>query len=475
MDKQIEVLPLIYDYCIEKKYPVSILVGGRNSGKTYGVEQVSTINLHNNEDYKLLVVEDVEVNVGEGVKSGIENRIEEFGLDMCFTSVKAPAEIRHVNGNNVIFRGYHSEAQQKQVKSLNEITAIWYEEAENITYKQFSALRMQLRGGKPEDRQLFLTLNPVRPDGFIAEHFFGTKPDKVFEWFPDGRPKVFEKHVDIELEDGTQIKVPCIVICSTYRDNPYLTLEQIADIEDLKNHNMDEYEQLANCKFIKPQGAFFKEFTYGIHTCEPFEIPDHWRKYRTFDYGFDKFACLWIALDDYGKIYVYKEAYKSDLIISDTVEMMQSMTMQGEEIYETFAPPDMWNRRQETGKSVAEYYEDADIYLTKAKSNRVAGWLSLKEHMKIRETAEGNKESNIVIFNNCENLIRCLPKLMRDKANPNDVDSKTDHELTHAPDALRYFVAGRPAPAERKAEKIIYNFSTDKPKPAIGREKVVVL
>ena len=474
-EKVIEILPLIYDYCIDKKYPVTIMVGGRNSGKSFGMEQVATINIHNNEDYKLLVVEDVEVNVGEGVKNGIENRYEEFGLEMCFTPIKAPAEIRHVNGNNVIFRGYHSEAQQKQVKSLNEITAIWYEEAENITYKQFSALRMQLRGGNPEDRQLFLTLNPVKPDGFIAQYFFGTQPDKIFERFPDGRPKVFEKNVYIKLEDGTEIEVPCIVICSTYRDNPYLTPEQIAGIEDLKNHNMEEYEQLANCKFVKPQGAYFKEFTHGIHTCEPFTIPDHWRRYRTFDYGFDKFACLWIALDDNGKAYVYKEAYESDLIISDTIELMKDMTLPEENIYETFAPPDMWNRRQETGKSVAEYYSDAGIYLTRAQSNRAAGWLSVKEWLKIIDTADGSKDTNLVIFNNCENLIRCMPKLMRDKANPNDIDSKTDHEITHAPDALRYFTAGRPAPTERTPEEITYNFSTDRPQAPIGRERVVVL
>lgn len=43
-------------------------------------------------------------------------------------------------------------------------------------------------------------------------------------------------------------------------------------------------------------------------------------------------------------------------------------------------------------------------------------------------------------FRGCENLIRSLPLLMHDKANPADV-AVFPHEITHAPDALRYFAS----------------------------------
>ena len=44
-------------------------------------------------------------------------------------------------------------------------------------------------------------------------------------------------------------------------------------------------------------------------------------------------------------------------------------------------------------------------------------------------------------------FIRCMPLLQFDEHKPNDV-AREPHELTHAPDAIRYFVAGRPAPAQ---------------------------
>ena len=261
VDKNIEILPIFYDYVLNKDYNVYILVGGRNSGKTHFMGQLVTTKINNSKDYKLLIVEDVETNINEGVKTNILERIDDFGLSSIFHDTKQPAKIVHkINNNTILFKGYHSKKQQKRVKSLNDITAAWYEEAENITYEQFKALRMQLRGGNPQDRILYLTMNPVNQDGFINEEFFKKKPDKVFERFNDGRPKVFEKNIKVELENDEEVIISCMVIVTTYRDNPYLTKMQIADIEELKHTNPDLYEMYANGKFIKPEGALIKEF-----------------------------------------------------------------------------------------------------------------------------------------------------------------------------------------------------------------------
>ena len=52
-----------------------------------------------------------------------------------------------------------------------------------------------------------------------------------------------------------------------------------------------------------------------------------------------------------------------------------------------------------------------------------------------------------VWFENCKELIRCIPLLQHDDKNPNDVATEP-HDITHAPDALRYLLDGRPSPAE---------------------------
>jgi len=452
---EVEVLPIYFDYLLGKNYPVVVLVGGRNSGKSFFMEQLSVMNINNKKKYRLLVVEDVETNIGEGVKNGIEQRSEEFGLDKFIGSTKVPAEITHkVTGNKVIFKGYHSEAQRKQVKSLNEVTAAWYEEGENITYKQFKALRMQLRGGEEKDRQLFITMNPIISDGYINQEFFIKAPDKVYEWFSDGRPKVFERIVSVEIENDNGIpeivSLTCLIIVSTYKDNKYLTQDQKADIEELKLTDPEMYEMLGEGKFIKPSGTYFREFTRAIHVIEPFVIPDDWRRYITLDYGLDMLACYWVTVDNHQKAYVYKELYQSDLIISDAAK--EILRVNGnDKIYQNLAPPDLWNRRQESGKSAAELFSDNGLMLYPANNNRVQGWYNLKEWLRPYDDEQSIKTAGLVITDNCVNLIRCLPQLQRDEKDPNDVANQP-HELTHGPDAIRYFVAGRPTKTYKPVE-----------------------
>lgn len=411
------------------------------------MEQLAVINMHKKRGYKLLVIEDVETNIGEGVKSGIESRAEDFGFDKLFASTKQPAEVKHNHtGSNVIFKGYHSEQQQKQVKSLNEVTSAWYEEAENITYNQFKALRMQLRGGNPEDRQLFLTLNPINSDSFINEYFFQHSPDKVFEYFPDGRPKVFERNITVDLDDTHSVSIPCIVVVSTHWDNPYLTEEQRADIEELKDTDPEMYQMLAEGKFVKPAGTFFKEFDYGVHVCEPFPIPDHWHRYTAKDYGLDRLANLWFAVDTHNNIYCYKELGESDLIISEAAERIKQVNGQ-DRIMVKYAPPDLDNRRQETGRSAMDIFREHGESCTKASNDRVDGWLAVKELLKVIEvrdeqTGEIVKTARLKIFSNCIELIKCLPQLQRSESNPNDVATEP-HDITHMPDALRYFAIMR--------------------------------
>lgn len=468
-NKKIEIIPIYYDYVLKTNYPVYILVGGRNSGKSYFMEQLAVVKMHNSKTYKLLVIEDVEVNIGAGVKDGIESRIEDFEYSSIFKSVKQPPLIEHiVNNNNVIFKGYHSKEQQKQVKSLNEVTAAWYEEAENITYEQFKALRMQLRGGSEEDRQLFLTMNPINEDGFICQYFFKTDPDEVIEKFSDGRPKVFVKNIVVDIDDEIKVSIPCMIIVSTHWDNPYLSNEQRADIEELKYTNIDLYRMLAEGKFVKGQGAYFSEFEKYIHVIQPYIVPKEHRRYRVLDYGLDKLACYWVEVDNQNRLKVYKELWISDLIISEAAKKILDMTNDDEVIYKTIAPPDLWNRRQDTGKSAAQIFDEHGVHLTKADNSMEQGCFDLKEWLKPYKSRDEQTgaiidTADLLITSNCPELIRSLEGVVKDEKNPN-VYSKEPHIYTHSVDAIRYLVAGRPKPAMAKKLDPIYNFNFEKPK-----------
>ena len=192
------------------------------------------------------------------------------------------------------------------------------------------------------------------------------------------------------------------------------------------------------------EGQYFTEFDPAVHIIDPFEIPRSWRKYRTVDYGLDRLACLWIACSPDGVSYVYREFCKSNLTISRAAEEICRHTPPSEDIYATLAPPDLWHRSQETGKSKATLFSEYGVNFTKTSNDRECGWLSIKELL-----LGGEGRQSIRFFRSCLEIIKCLPALQTDKLRPTDCATEP-HEITHAPDALRGFAIYHSRPNEIK-------------------------
>jgi phage terminase large subunit len=346
-----------------------------------------------------------------------------LGVYHLWTFVEKPMEARYNRTNQkILFRGFDEPLKLTSMTVERGVLCwAWFEEAYEIEDpSDFDTFDESIRGEVPEGsglwKQITLTYNP-----WVNAHW--TK----------------ERYWDKEHPDTFRLT-------TTYKCNEWLDDGDRKRIEDLQYTDPDRYKVVGLGEYGIPGGAYFDEFRTDIHVIDPFVIPEHWRIYRVLDYGLDMLACYWIATDTHNKAYVYKELYQSGLIISDAAKAIVAMTTPDEKIYMTIAPPDLWNRRQETGKSAAELFNDNGVYLHQADNKRVQGWYNLKEWLRPYEDEQGVKTANIVFTSNCVNIIRCLPQIQRDERDPNDT-SNEPHEITHAPDAIRYFVAGRPTPS----------------------------
>jgi hypothetical protein len=246
------------------------------------------------------------------------------------------------------------------------------------------------------------------------------------------------------VEDNAFHKIFLSVFCDPRRTKEWY--EQTA--KDLGVKVKQEYPRTAEEALANLGGSYFSEFDSTIHVCEPFPIPKEWRRWRAFDYGLDRLACMWVAMDSARNVYVYKEYCESNLPIYDAAKKMLDMTLEDEEIYATLAPPDMWGRSQETGRSKAQIFYESGLTLTKSSNDREAGWLAIKELLRV----DANGEARLHIFRNCTELIKCLPSLQIDEKRPSDCAIEP-HEITHAPDALRYWAIGYNRPTEPAAPK----------------------
>ena len=388
----------------KKKYRV--LKGGRASKKSTTTAIWFIYNIMKHPLANALVVRQTFNTHKDSTFAQLKWAARRLGVFDKWKFTVSPLEaIYKPTGQKILFRGFDDPIKLASITvDVGELCWVWLEEAFEIeNEEEFRTLDESIRGEMPPGlwKQITITFNP-----WVITHWTKNR------FFDNTDPNAF-------------------TLTTTYKCNEWLDDADRALIEDLQHSNPDRFKVVGLGEYGIPGGAYFDEFRSGIHVIEPFVIPKEWRRYVALDYGLDMLAAYFIAVDGQGKAYVYKEIYESNLIISNAARKILDYTAAGEKIYDYIAPPDLWNRRQETGKSAAELFDDNGLYLTKASNERVQGWYNLKEWLKPGLNEFNVLTAQLVIFKNCVNIIRTLPQIQRDPKDPNDC-ALQPHEVTHA-------------------------------------------
>lgn len=354
-------------------------------------------------------------------------------------------EFRFPNGSRIRLGYCDSESDVLQFQG-QAYEVIGMEEATHFTERQFFALT-------ESNRWSGCMKQPFRPRMYFTCNPGGVGHDWVKRLFVDRRFR--------ENEDPDDY----VMIRSLVFDNRYLMEHNPEYVKTLQALPEVRKKAMLYGDWNSFEGAFFPEFDYDRHTCEGFDVPKEWLKFRALDYGLDMTACLWLAVSSDRTLYVYRELYESDRILSEAARRIAECTPGGERIRYTVASPDLWNRRQDTGKSGFDILTKSGIKrLVRADNARIPGWRLLREYLRIGE----NGMPRLVIFRNCTNLIRTLPMLRFDTDVAEDA-ADTPHEITHAPEALRYAVMSRVPDHGKRAQPpftgSLYRFDEEREEP----------
>lgn len=350
-------------------------------------------------------------------------------------------EFRFPNGSRIKLGYCDSENDVLQFQG-QAYEVIGLEEATHFTEFQFQALTESNRAsGNMEVRfkpRMYFTCNP----GGVGH-----------EW-------VKRRFIDRDFRGSEKSEDYCFIKSLVF-DNKYIMennpeyLDTLMELPEIRRRAMlygdwDAFE-----------GAFFPEFNPERHIIRgSVDIPEGSIRFRALDYGLDMTACLWCAVTK-GGIIVYREFYESNLLLSEAAEKIIAATDKSERIRYTVASPDLWNRRQESGKSGFDIMTAAGLsHMIKADNSRIAGWRVVREYLRAGSSFGGDPK--IRIFEGCKNLIRCLPLLRFDDKIREDAAS-SPHEITHAPEALRYALMSRQPKSLKEPKRFtssIYAFDT---------------
>lgn len=387
--------------------------GARGGGKSWAVRRKAELLALSYEGIRILIVRRTFPQLRENHINPM--RKELHGVAKYKESSRT---FTFANGSVIVFGYCDTEADTEQYQG-QEYDVIFIDEATQITYLVFITLTAILRGANNFPKRIYLTCNPGGVGHAWVKRLF---IDRIYEGSENPEDYIF---IPARVEDNYALQE---------KDPEYVKMLQNLP-EDLRRAWLDgDWDVFA--------GQYFTEWNRDMHVCDPFPVPKHWRRYLVIDYGLDMLAALWIAVNEQGEACVYRELYRSGLIVSDAATaILQAQGTDKPDI--CIAPPDLWARRQDTGRSVVELFGSFGLYFVKASADRVSGWANVKEWLKVRECEDGISRPQLKIFRTCPNLIRCIPLLQYDDHNPNDCATEP-HEITHAPDALRYWASGRP-------------------------------
>lgn len=347
---------------------------------------------------------------------------------------------RFKTGSIVDFGACDAEKDVYKYQSA-EYDVIRFDELTHFTDTMYTYLISRVRGTNSFPKQVKSSTNP----GGVGHTW-------VKERFIDPAPAGTE--FTVEETGQTRIFIP-----SRVDDNVFLMKSDPLYKKRLLNLSAQDQKALLLGDWDLDTGRYFEEWRESVHVMRPFEIPQHWRRYVAIDYGMDMLAALWIARDEQGHGYVYREYCEgkdlgeghTGLIASEAAKAVHERSY-GEDISKVFAPPDLWNKRQETGRSIADYFRMEGVPLTKTSNDRINGWASVREWLKVEPDEEGIPCAKLRVFDTCRNLIRCMPALQCDDKHPNDAASEP-HAITHPPDALRAFCVFWSYPADKPRGK----------------------
>lgn len=347
--------PIYLDKMIFNDNPIQIYYGGSSSGKSHAIAQRTILDVLSGRNY--LIVRKTGDSIRRSTFNEIVSKLYDLKVQNYFSINKAEMIVQcKLNNRQIIFKGLDDVEKLKSIKPLSGvITDIWLEEATECSYNDYKQLDKRLRGETHFTKRITFSFNPIVRSHWIYETFFKGVWDNT------------QQYVE---KDGVSI------LKTTYRDNYFLTVDDIARLESEK----DPYYRMVylNGDWGILSGAVFTDWEVA-----PFRT-DRFDQYRVgVDWGFadDPFACIRSAIVLRERVvYVCDEIYGRGLLNDTTIPLVKKLA-HGSMVWCDNAEP----------KSIAEY-----------RANGINAYAVKKGHGSIEQGINFMKRFHIVIHPSCK-------------------------------------------------------------------------
>lgn len=188
-------------------------------------------------------------------------------------------------------------------------------EASEATEGDWESLHRALRNGRMGYHQAICDTNPGAPSHWLNQRASTPKMKRLLSRHEDN-PIFYDAEKQAWTPEGIQ----------------YLAV--------LDNLTGPRKARLRFGRWSAAEGAVYDEYDASVHVVDRFDIPPTWRRIRSIDFGYtNPFVCLWFAFDGDGRMYLYRQWYKTQTLVADHATTIKELS--GAETFEaTIADPE---------------------------------------------------------------------------------------------------------------------------------------
>lgn len=377
--------PKFFPYLTDYSHRWEMYMGSAGSSKSYFITQKLIVRAVN-QPIRILVCRRYATTLRNTCFSLFKEILAKWKLTPYVKINESDFRIRFThNGSEIIFLGLDDETK---LLSLNNIGAIFIEEAFEVPQAIVEQLNLRLRG-KTENQQILLAWNPISKDSWLYDFSVVNPPENS------------------------------VFIHSTFRDNPFLNPEYIAALEELYTRNPAKARIFCDGEWgVNTEGLVFTN--WKVEDFDAMALAASLERRAGCDLGWiDKTAVIDTLYDKQNKtIYVFNEFYKSGCQLDEIAQAIHNMNLTKTKLYVDAAEP----------RSI-QFFRNNNINATacaKGKDSVRAGIAFLQNHA-------------LVVSPLCTNFIHELENFsyIRSKQT-GEFTNDTTHEFSHAIDACRY-------------------------------------
>lgn len=378
-------VPKFYPLLLDYSQRWEVYMGSAGSAKSYFITQKLIIRACR-EKIKILVCRRTATTIRNTCFSLFKEILAKWKIASYVKIRETDFNIKLPNGSEIIFIGLDEETK---LLSLNGIGAIFIEECYEVPKPIVEQLNLRLRGNTP-NQQIIMAFNPISKNHWLYD-FCEVAPPTSFKF-----------------------------IHSTYKDNPFLNKEYVAELEELYIRNPAKARIFCDGEWgVDTEGLVITN--WRSEEFDAMALASGGLEHRVgMDLGWiDKTAILDTLYDrDNRTIYVFNEFYKSGCQPTQLVDAIRDMNLTKTKIYVDAAEP-----------RTIQFFRNEGIRAepcAKGKDSVKAGLMFLQDNL-------------IVVHPKCKNFITELENFSYIKSKvTGEYTEDTTHEYSHAIDACRY-------------------------------------